>query len=115
MHNTSLVCRFHRRRLDKSRNETWRELGEPRDFHCNEVSPVAGIEEYGGLTSVHRTRGREGHRPPKAILVLGLFPDPGWDSGSWNRRQPKTSLKAMWNTDFHPNGFPGMQWGQGCA
>ena len=115
MHNTSLVCRFHRRRLDKSRNETWRELGEPRDFHCNEMSPVAGIEEYGGLTSVHRTRGREGHRPPEATLGLGLFPDLEWDLDSWNECQPETPQEAVCSTDFHPKGFPGMQWGQGCA
>lgn len=91
------------------------ELGEPRDSHYDEVESGSWSEKHGGLTSGHKTRGREGHHPPKAMLGLGLFPDLEWDLDSWNECQQKTPQKAVSNTNFHPKGFPGMQWGQGCA
>ena len=59
------------------------ELEEPQGSHCNEVSQMTRVEREArveGFTSVHRTRDREGHRPPEAILGPGLFPDLVWDS-----------------------------------
>ena len=107
--------RFHRMRPDRSRSGTWKELGEPRGSRYDGVGQVTRIETCRGLTNVHRTRDQEGHRPPKAILGLGSCPDLGWGSGSWFGCQSKTLHKAVWRTNFHPKGFPGMQWGQGCA
>lgn len=91
------------------------ELEELRDSHCNGIESGNPGPRSAGLTSVHRTHGREGHRPPGAMPGLGLFPDLGWDLDSWKECQPKTPQKAVCSTNFHPKGFPGMQWGQGCA
>lgn len=49
----------------------------------------SNIGSYRQLTSVRKTHDREGHLPPAATHGLGLFPDLGWDLGSWNERNER--------------------------